>query len=249
MLKSRQFPTRAHYEIASKIDDADPSRHMWEKFDAFATVTAAALRQAVHKARTFGEQDDAIEDEYLHAIKRFKNPACFSEAFGMLTCAMEDRRTDWLGQIFGAAELASKWHGQFFTPMEISEMIARMTISERRPGETRMTISEPACGSGGMVIAIQKVLHENGFFPWHYWVEAQDVSPLCARMAYIQLTLCGVPGRVIVGNSLTTEIQDVWPTIVGFMHPYRVRSEPESDQSDEPDPPGVPVGQQFTLEL
>ena len=37
------------------------------------------------------------------------------------------------------------------------------------------------------------------------WVPATDIDPLAAGMAYIQLSLCGVPGEVVIGNSLCNE--------------------------------------------
>ena len=40
-------------------------------------------------------------------------------------------------------------------------------------------------------------------------------------MAYIQLTLCGAPGVVTHGNSLSLETWGSWPTMTGTMWPYR----------------------------
>ncbi|MGP0897066.1 SAM-dependent DNA methyltransferase, partial [Serratia sp. CY83726] len=34
-----------------------------------------------------------------------------------------------------------------------------------------------------------------------------DIDPVAARMCYIQLSLLGIPARVVIGNSLTLKYQ------------------------------------------
>ncbi len=55
-------------------------------------------------------------------------------------------------------------------------------------------------------LAFASVLREAGYSPHRYlWVSATDIEPLAAGMAYIQLSLCGVAGEVVVSNSLNDE--------------------------------------------
>lgn len=54
-----------------------------------------------------------------------------------------------------------------------------------------------------MVLAFASVLREAGFAPHRYlWVSVTDIDPLAAGMAYLQLSLCGVAGEVVIGNAL-----------------------------------------------
>jgi type I restriction-modification system DNA methylase subunit len=56
-----------------------------------------------------------------------------------------------------------------------------------------VTIAEPACGAGGMVIAAADVIASKGIdIGRHLYVEATDLSPMAWRMAYLQLSLRGI---------------------------------------------------------
>lgn len=69
-----------------------------------------------------------------------------------------------------------------------------------------------------MALAFAFVLREAGYSSHSYlWVSAQDIDPLAAGMAYIQLSLSGVPGEVVIGNSLNDERRRVLHTAAHFM--------------------------------
>lgn len=101
-----------------------------------------------------------------------------------------------------------------------------------------ITLSEPACGAGGMVLACVKVLTEQGHDPsQRLWVQCIDVDRVAALMCYIQLALWNVPAQVIVGNTLTGEHREIWYTPahhLGFWDAKlrkRDPSEPHQDTS------------------
>ncbi len=72
-----------------------------------------------------------------------------------------------------------------------------------------ITVSEPAAGAGGMVLAMADALERQGRDPArHVWVEAVELSRSTFHMAYIQIASRGIAGRIIHGNSLTMEIYD-----------------------------------------
>ncbi|MCK3045145.1 hypothetical protein ACUBGW_27175, partial [Escherichia coli] len=57
-----------------------------------------------------------------------------------------------------------------------------------------------------MVLAVADTLNRSGYPAYRrMWVSATDIDPLAAGMAYIQLSLCGVAGEVVIGNSLCNE--------------------------------------------
>ena len=89
-----------------------------------------------------------------------------------------------------------------------------------------IALSEPACGAGCMTLAFASVLREAGYSPHRYlWVSAIDIDPLAAGMAYIQLSLCGVAGEVVIGNSLNDERRRVLLTPAHYLGnwSYRLR--------------------------
>ncbi|WP_334223574.1 hypothetical protein [Photorhabdus bodei] len=51
-----------------------------------------------------------------------------------------------------------------------------------------------------------EILKASGYNPTrHMWVSCVDIDVVAASMAYIQLSLLGIPGEVVIGNALTNE--------------------------------------------
>jgi hypothetical protein len=70
-----------------------------------------------------------------------------------------------------------------------------------------VTVQEPACGAGGMIIAAADVLTRKGFdIGTQLYVEATDISPMCFRMSYLQASLRGIPATIRRGNTLSLEM-------------------------------------------
>lgn len=70
-----------------------------------------------------------------------------------------------------------------------------------------------------MVLSASAFLKERGFHPLNYWVEAIDVDAKMFQAAYIQLSLCGVPGIVRNANTLSGEQWDAELTLTGALFP------------------------------
>ena len=83
-----------------------------------------------------------------------------------------------------------------------------------------ITVSDPSCGSGSMLLKVAKEFQpkEEGE-PSHVdllRVTAQDISPVACDMAYINLTAWWVPAKVIHGNTLSMETWNEWRNIHWF---------------------------------
>jgi hypothetical protein len=64
-----------------------------------------------------------------------------------------------------------------------------------------------------MILALVKVMINEGHNPAdRIWVQCIDVDRMAALMCYIQLSLWNVPGEIIVGNTLSWDIREVWYT-------------------------------------
>jgi hypothetical protein len=75
-----------------------------------------------------------------------------------------------------------------------------------------------------MILALVKVMTEAGYDPaQRLWVQAIDVERMAALMCYIQLSLWNVPAEVIVGNTLSWEIREVWYTPAHHLHLWKYR--------------------------
>jgi len=206
-----------------------PYRHRYEVFKDFVTMAACSLHNAVHK-------DDAREQEYLRIIGQYKpdDQKAFPKLLAQLVAALDEEPRDVLGPLYMELEIASKDQGQFFTPPDLSEMMARLTFApemEKLETQPFITAGEPAAGAGGMILALVKVMTQAGHDPARkLWVQAIDVERLAALMCYIQLSLWNVPAEVIVGNTLSWDIREVWYTPAHHlgMWKYRLRRDSET---------------------
>lgn len=129
----------------------------------------------------------------------------------------ENGPSDVLGEVYMSLELGNKWKGQFFTPYPVSKFMAEITFpgtaAEEVEAKGFVTVSEPACGSGGMVIAAAHVLKEREVnYQTSMHATCTDVDLKCVHMAYVQLSLLGIPATVVHGDTLKLEAWSFWNT-------------------------------------
>ena len=171
-------------------------------------------------------QKDKREERYLQIIRGYR-PAqqksivdIFGKIFALLSSVVYDngRFNDNLGEIFMSCGLINKRTAQFFTPYSASVLAARINIDETLVKEKTaddgiLTINDPCCGGGGMLIAALEVLKNLGVnYARNCFMEANDVDLRCVHMTYLQLALAGVPAIVRHQNTLTRECWSVWYT-------------------------------------
>lgn len=198
-----------------------PQKHRYAVFSDFITMAAISLRNALHK-------DEKLETEYMGLIANYTKEEAqnIAHLLGELVMLLEAEPKDVLGQIYMNLDLGNSNTGQFFTPSEISLLLAKLIHgAELESLDTDfITLSEPACGAGGMVLAFVNVMIENGHNPAKsMWVQCVDVDRIAALMCYIQLTLWHVPAQVIVGNSLSLDVQEIWYTPAHYMEFWNVK--------------------------
>ncbi|HFK3156648.1 TPA: SAM-dependent DNA methyltransferase [Citrobacter sedlakii] len=189
--------------------------HRHQVFEDFVSCSVIALQNAL----SFCEKR---EQKYLRIVARYekKDVIRMAELLAHVVNGLDDSPGDFLGQVFMQLELGDKYRGQFFTPWDVGIMMARMqlgNVADNFADKPFITLAEPACGAGCMALAFAAVLRDAGYSPHRYlWVSATDIDPLAAGMAYIQLTLCGVPGEVVIGNSLCDERRRVLHTFAHY---------------------------------
>ena len=210
-----------------------PHRHRYEVFRDFVHMSAFSLANAWPYTRS-----ESIEAEFetIKAKYTAEEFTGFTRLLALLRELLEPEPRDILGQLYMSLELGNDHTGQFFTPPEVSEMMARMMVSsEGDPlrGKPFVTLSEPACGAGGMVLAFVKIMIEAKLNPMHrLWVHAQDVDRTAALMCYIQLSLWGVPAAVVVGNTLANEQREVFHTIAHHLGGWKWRLARQAEEQN-----------------
>ncbi|HFK5512767.1 TPA: N-6 DNA methylase [Elizabethkingia anophelis] len=103
---------------------------------------------------------------------------------------------DALGDIF-MEYLSFGKNGQFFTPQEISDMIAKILFSENKILNGQ-SVNDPACGSGRMFLAAAKVNRNFRFY-------GSDIDLVCVKMSVLNLALNNLLGEIVWGNPITMD--------------------------------------------
>ena len=199
------------------------ARHR-DKPDVLADFLELAVCAIRKRTVPEGPAADAIEEQYMAVVRRNKpeDVRAMPELLAITTLAVQDGGCDFLGQVVGDLGMVTGHMGQFFTPYDVSRMIAEMTldtVDEIIAEQGFVTVQEPACGAGGMIIAAADVLERKGFdIARQLYVDATDISPTCFKMSYLQASLRGIPATIRRGNTLTLEMFDAahTPAFIGF---------------------------------
>lgn len=168
-------------------------------WDDFIFMSAATI------ANVFDHQQDRV-DRYLDIAKKYKpeEMTILKELFARTAMTLEENpHQDYLGQMFMEFNFGNVKMGQYFTPYSIAEMMSMMGVDKERQRHFE-TVNDPACGSGVMLIAAYNRFVQFGRNPnTELFVVGQDLDFSIALMCYIQLSLLGAAGYVVIGNSLT----------------------------------------------
>jgi type I restriction-modification system DNA methylase subunit len=214
-------------------------------FTSFVRLTACAFAAQTREA------------EYLEEAKQWEKPELeiFAEALAALVLEMEGHPfEDLLGAYYMESALSKKgqqWNGEFHTPKPVCDLMARMTVGDPSslPAEGPITVCEPACGSGAMILSLAEACSPE--VRRRLRVTAIDINCMACDMTFINTTLWGVPTRIIHGNSLSNEYWAAWSNIHWLMpwlsllpmHPVSAMSPPsptlEMDQGAPPEPQEV----------
>lgn len=200
-------------------------RQPWEAWSDVVTAIACSIANAVDRTPNRHEKR---EKEYAGCIKRLGSVDKPAQLLAVIVNAIEeDPEQDFLGQMYMGLNLGNHWKGQFFTPYSVCRMMSEMNFGAGAKAEAEnkgyLSVCDPCVGAGAMLIAAANAMRRAGI---NYQTSAvfvgQDVDRVVALMAYIQLSLLGCPGYIIVGNSLShppaghvlfpqeTEVQELW---------------------------------------
>ena len=220
--KARPPPASGHQkELVKLFNSLSGRRSHWQVFSDFCEMAAITLSNAVDRP-----QYEKREERYLQIVRGYerKEVDLLAQGLGTLVMALEEGFGDVLGRTFHDLELHNKWAGQFFTPYDVSRMMAKMTIGdgddlrERIAARGFITAQEPAVGSGSMIIALAEAMHDAGInYQQHLHVTAIDVDPKCVHMAYVQFALFHIPAVIVHGNTLSLEEYGHWYTPAHIM--------------------------------
>lgn len=181
-------------------------------FEDFVTLGAISI----HNQGAFF--DENREQEYLKIINTYDkaDQKALCECLAKLVMLLDSKPADVLGQLYTNMGFTDIHKAQFFTPDPIATFMAKSIIGDiekQLEHKPFITLCEPACGAGGMILAFVKEVLALGYNPAEtLWVQATDISRTASMMCYLQLSLWNVPAQVIVGDSLSLELHELWHT-------------------------------------
>ena len=175
-----------------------------------------------------GNEYANLEKRYMEIARGYKKEYLegFAKAFGLLgekiRSAVEGNApfADWAGELYMDSGTSNGKAGQFFTPYSVSQCMARINFPKDEvlaklgsdPNRV-LTIYEPTCGAGGLIVAAIDALNEAGVnYSWNAFVDCGDIDPRCVHMTYVTLSLLGVPAVVRLGDALMMEYRQTWFT-------------------------------------
>lgn len=219
------------YEALKAAEDGGMT--IGETFSRWVSLFYMAQKQASIRTMT-GKIDEELEAQFIFEQKKAKHPEAYAEASFYLIEALEANPTDFLGKFAAIVGRLDANLGQFYTPTAISRLMNEVVLGGLEPNpDRRFKISEPSSGSGSTLIEMIIMLKGKGFLPWHYYVEAIDISMLAYQMCFIHLNLLGAPAVVCRGDTLKGEIYDEAVTLALALHPMREDKKTESAMDAE----------------
>lgn len=198
----------------------------WETFHDFIDLSACAIANACDIT-----QKEVREKHYMSLIGKYKKAeqGLFPKLLAAFISELEKNpEQDYLGMIYNILELTDKRAGQFFTPYPICACMAEMLTGNSAAQieeQGAISVNDPACGAGATLIAFaNKLKKEKVNYQYNVLFVAQDIDPLVAKMCYLQLSLLGCPGYVVIGDSLTGDQSKMehWYTPFYFLYGRRL---------------------------
>lgn len=233
--------TQHHKQFVKDIQQIGGGQfHLFDLFRDFCELAALSLVNAVDRRQPLHQQR---EERYLSVINRYdrqQDRVAFAHLLAHVVNGLDEEISDFMGEVFAELEQHNAERGQFFTPFHVSYAIARLVAGaeiEELKHRPFIRLQEPSIGSGGMVLALAKAMREAGYNPQRQLhVVGVDVDSRAVHMAYIQLTLAGIPAVLYVGNTLTMEMREEWKTPMHILGGWGARlqasNEPVSRISD-----------------
>ena len=225
-------------ELLQIVRELGQSRQTWQVWADLMDAIACALSNAADPDR---ERVAEREKEYAECIKHLGGDAdIVARAYATIVVGLEENPDqDFLGQLYMELELGSHWHGQFFTPYSICQMMAQTTMDEELvmaqvSEHGYITVNDPACGAGATLVAAINRLNRLGIGQGRYLVCGNDIDRVEAQMCYIQLSTLGAAGWVAITNTLSDPVtgdqimpaekpgQEFWYTPMYYLNPIWV---------------------------
>lgn len=199
--------------FVDKFKELSKSRNAWQVWSDVITMMACALANATTDKSS--QIFETREKEYEECVQRLEGDCSkAAELFAIFIMALyENQEQDFLGTVFMELGFGSRSKGQVFTPYDIAELTTKLTVNgndniiQKIKAKGFISVLDCCCGSGCQLIANANTYKEQHIdYSKSVLFVAQDIDRVVALMCYIQLSLLGCAGYVIVGDTLSTPV-------------------------------------------
>lgn len=130
-------------------------------------------------------------------IEKYNNEILKTAYFLIYTIQEDEAFNDLMSDFIESSNATNKRLGQFFTPNDISKLIAALIYSSSSIAEfeeeENKSIADPTCGSGSLILgSLQSLKNIEGFTDEHYQsvdVYMNDIDVDLAKIAFFQVVL------------------------------------------------------------
>lgn len=209
----------------STVQELAYTRRNVEVFRDFVNLSACAFRNSI----PFDFSQD-VEAEYMKIIGNYSKEKGEPDKFALLLAitvqALELECADFLGHVYMSQEMGNECSGQFFTPTCVASAMSKMTLGNVKQAIDEsasgyITINDPACGGAVMLIeAVNDAKAQGVDHSRELCIYAEDIDTVCVHMAYVQLSLLGVPAIVSHRNTISMETWSQWRTPVWVLNGF-----------------------------
>ena len=224
---------KSQKEIKNLIQGMAGKYSSYDIFRDFIVLSACTISNSVDK-----QQWQKREDMYLEIIAKYTKYEAnkFAEMLALMVLAYESRMGDFIGELYMTMDFGNKHVGQFFTPYDVSKMMSTMIYKSKKT-EKLITLNEPSCGSGGMIVAFAEAMKlDERNYQTDLRVVCNDLDYDAVRMCYVQLSLLGIDAIVYQKNTLTP-IDDppgeIWFTPMHILNLARQKQAQENDKTKQ----------------
>ena len=201
---AQKVSTAENNEFLDRFRELCGHRGPWEVWNDFVNIGAIMIANSMSSP-----QRATREQDYLAIIKKYdvSGQTALTQLIASVINTLEENPwQDFLGDMFMRLNLGSNWGGQFFTPYTIAQLTAQLqmdNIETKIEKEGWVAVNDSTCGAGALLIGYAEACKKAGInYQEHIWFVAQDIDRTAALMCYIQLSLLGCPGYVVIADTL-----------------------------------------------
>lgn len=194
-------------EIVTLFNKLTGSHSLWEVFNDCIESYALAIQNTF----CLGKRFEQNEKRYSEIMARYNldQRLLISKIFAEITNMLEENPfRDLLGDLYMRLNFGSDSLGQFFTPYNVSKLMANVNIPDEVikadiEKHGYIVVNEPTVGGGANIVAFCERLYLADInYQKHLIIICQELSRSTALMCYVVLSLLGCNAVIKVGDTL-----------------------------------------------